>query len=105
MVQGGNLPSVSGVLRNLVEHGWIPLRSVGILLGYKEVRGIYQRQRGRNAIPYILVGNVKRIYADDVIHTLENSGNDTSDIVLGMYRTIQRQAKRESNDAESVRTP
>ena len=71
MSQQEKLPSIHRILDGLVEHGWIPLRSLAVLLGYKEVRGIYQRQRGKNAISIIQVGGVKRVYTDVVVETLK----------------------------------
>ncbi len=59
------------VISTLIEQGWIPLRQMAVLMGYKTLRGIYQRQRGRNAIPTIRISGFERVYFDDVIDTLK----------------------------------
>lgn len=78
------------VIDHLVEHGWVSLRSMAVLLNYDELRGIYQRQRGRNAIPTIRVGGMDRVYVEDVVEILKNVPADKkpeADIVLSLYRT------------------
>jgi hypothetical protein len=59
-------------LQHLAKHGWITLRALSILLGYKNSTGIYARQRGKNPIPVIKVDSTYRVYADAVINTLQN---------------------------------
>ncbi len=78
---------------DLVEHGWIPLRSMAVLLGHRELRGIYQRQRGKKAIPIIQVGGIKRVYGDVVLQTLRDVPSHKkrdADMILDLYRTIKR---------------
>jgi len=93
--------SVLQILDKLVEHGWIPLRSMAVLLGLREVRGIYQRQRGKNAIPVVQVGGTKRVYADVVVETLEKAtpnkyrGDGT---ILSLYRDMLRRKQKEKED-------
>ncbi len=86
-------PGVLKVLESLSIHGWVPLRGMATLLGYNELRGIYQRQRGRNAIPTIKIGGQYRVYEDVAIRTLEAEHDQ---MVLRLYRTIK---KREKLDA------
>ena len=91
-------PGVLQALEKLAEHGWVPLRSMAVLLGYNELRGIYQRQRGRNAIPAIKVGGQYRVYEDVVIRTLEaETGymHEHDQMVLRMYRAIKKQEKED----------
>ncbi len=86
-------PRVVRALKILSEHGWVPLRAMAALLGYGELRGIYQRQRGRNAIPTIKVGGQYRVYEDVVIKTLEReppTKREDAQMILRMYRTIQK---------------
>ncbi len=67
------------------------------LLGYNELRGIYQRQRGRNAIPTIKVGGQYRVYEADAINVLESAEpkkRDDAQMVLTMYRTIKKRDKK-----------
>ncbi len=95
-------PGVLQALEKLSKHGWIPLRAMACLLGYNELRGIYQRQRGRNAIFTIKVGGQYRVYEDEVLRTLElvtgpQKGED-ADMVLSMYRAIKKRDK-EREDA------
>lgn len=94
-------PSVFQALEKLAEHGWVPLRAMAVLLGYNELRGIYQRQRGRNAIAAIKVGGQYRVYEDVVIRTLKKeAGHKAEDakMILTMYRAIKKQ-EREKLDA------
>lgn len=72
---------------------------MAMLLGYNELRGIYQRQRGRNVIPTIKVGGQYRVYEADAIKVLESAvGSKHGDamIILSIYRAIK---KREKTDA------
>ena len=89
-------PRVIRALEKLSEHGWVPLRAMAALLGYGELRGIYQRQRGRNAIPTIKVGGQYRVYEDVVVKTLEHAPPDKREdaqMILRMYRAIQKREK------------
>ncbi len=74
----------SKAIDHLVEHGWISLRQMAILLGYNELRGIYQRQRGKNAIPTVRVGGIERVYTEDALKVLISSPDDEA--VLTLYR-------------------
>jgi hypothetical protein len=97
----GSAPSPTVVLTNLVERGWIPLRQVAILLGMKELRGIYARQKGRNAIPTIRIGGTERVYADDVLHVLRTAKPEKcpeAGTLISMYKTALRAHEREQGD-------
>lgn len=92
-------PGVLQALEKLSKHGWVPLRSMAVLLGYNELRGIYQRQRHGNAIPTIKIGGQHRVYEADVIKALESVSEhkrEDAQMVLHMYRAIK---KREKIDA------
>ncbi len=91
-------PGVLQALEKLSKHGWVPLRAMAALLGYNELRGIYQRQRGRNAIPTIKVGGQYRVYEDIVLQTLTTSADADAKMVLSMYRSIKKRDK-EREDA------
>ncbi len=93
-------PGVLQALEKLSKHGWVPLRAMAAILGYNELRGIYQRQRGRNAIPTIKVGGQYRVYEDVVLNLLESADpkkRDDAQMVLRMYATIKKRDK-ENND-------
>jgi hypothetical protein len=64
---------------------------MAILLGMKELRGIYQRQKGRNAIPTVRVGGIERVYEEDVLETLEHAQDSSTDAVITLYRRVQRE--------------
>lgn len=66
----GSIPSQLEVVSVLIDRGWISLRQMAALLGYKELRSIYPRQKGSHAIPTIRIGGVSRVYLDDVMETL-----------------------------------
>ncbi len=99
--------SPSGVLRTLEKlsrHGWVPLLGMARLLGYTtgSIRGIYQRQRGQNAIPTIKVGGHYRVYEADVLQTLEaarGQKREDAEMILTMYRAIKKREQREKDDA------
>ena len=96
------LPSILMVLDTLEEHGWIPLRQMAVLLGYTTIRGIYQRQKGKNAIPVIQVGGTKRVYEDAVIEALEKLPADKlggDGMTLKLYRDLVKRKQREKDDA------
>lgn len=69
--EGFNEPTQYDVLRNLAERGWISLRQTAILLGYSTPRGIYARQKGRNALDTISVGGIERVYRETIITELK----------------------------------
>lgn len=76
-------------IRKLINHGWLSLRQVAILLEYGELRGIYARQRGRNKIPTVRIGGIERVCAEDIVHILENPPQDKRDsysVLLSIYR-------------------
>ncbi len=91
-------PGVLQALEKLSKHGWVPLRAMASLLGYNELRGIYQRQRGRNAIPTIKVGGQYRIYEAQAIEILKSTAGEDAKMVLSMYRSIKKRDK-EREDA------
>ncbi len=91
-------PGVLQALEKLSKHGWVPLRGMAALLGYKELRGIYQRQRGRNAIVTIKVGGQYRIYEAQALEILGSTAGEDAKMVLSMYRTIKKRDK-EREDA------
>ncbi len=71
------------------------------LLGYTHATGVYSRQRGKNAIPTVLVGGTQRVYEDAVVATLKKQIERESifaldaEMILAMYRQIK---KREKDD-------
>ncbi len=95
--------SSSRVLKALAKlrtHGWVPLLGMAALLGYNEPRAIYQRQRGRNAIPVVKVGGQYRVYEEAVIKTLENTTGymrEDARMVLAMYRAAKKREKENSS--------
>lgn len=91
-------PGVLQALEKLSKHGWIPLRAMATLLGYNELRGIYQRQRGRNAIPTIKVGGQYRVYEADAIKVLKSidpKKREDAQMVLTMYRAIKKRDREQ----------
>lgn len=83
------------VVQHLAEHGWVSLRSAAVLLGYNELRGIYQRQRGKNAISTIRIGGIERVYRDEVLELLQAEPETSprkyhTDAVLTMYKNAVR---------------
>ncbi len=71
---------------------------MAVLLGYREVRGIYQRQRGKNAIPIIQVGGTKRVYEDVALQTLKNVPSEKkrdADMILDLYHTAKKRQEKE----------
>lgn len=78
-------------LTSLTLRGWIPLRQMSVLLNYSTAGGMYQRQRGKNAVETVKVGGIHRVYADVVVRTLENVTSDKAEdaqMVLSMYRKM-----------------
>ena len=85
----------------LIDKGWIPLRQMGVLLGYKNPRGIYPRQRGPNAIPTVRIGGTIRVYAVDVLEALENvpeKGQVDAQTLLSLYKTGLKAHQRTLGD-------
>ncbi len=86
--------SITTTLSRLATRGWIPLRSMSMLLGYAHPTGIYGRQRSKNPIPTILIGGAHRVYEDVVIETLKNMPEKdqvASKTMLGIYRRLQKE--------------
>ncbi len=89
---------VHHILFRLATHGWIPLRSMSALLGYSHATGVYQRQKGKNPISTILIGGTYRVYADEVIKTLESvpeKDQEASTTILKIYRRLEREQEKE----------
>ena len=63
---------VAKTINHLVKHGWVTLRSMAPMLGYAHATGIYAKQKGKKAIPTILIGGTYRVYAEVFITTLQN---------------------------------
>jgi len=93
----GSAPNEFEVISTLIDKGWIPLRQMAVLLNYKELRGIYSLQRGRNAIPTIRVGGIERVYHDDVVHalkTVRSNKQDNAQILLSLLATAKKERER-----------
>lgn len=85
---------IVAALHTLVERGWLPLRQVGVLLGYAHATGVYGRQKGPNAIPTVKVGGTFRVYADDVVHALESvpdRDREAAVAILSRYRQLLKE--------------
>ncbi len=80
------------VLEDLATCGWIPLRSMSVLLGYTHATGVYSRQRGKNPIPTVLVGGTYRVYEDAVVAELLEHGEDGK-MLLSMFGQIHEREK------------
>ena len=79
------------VLRNLSDHGWIPLSEVGVLLGYAFPNSIYQRQQSRSAIPTIKVGGTQRVYEEDVLKALHDHWDQShAKLILSLYQGTKK---------------
>ena len=90
--------SVYVILEHLADTGWVSLRGLAILLGYKYVTQIYQRQKYNRAIPTVKVGGQYRVTETTVIDTLKGEPEkhqDNAKIILGIYVTMKR-GRRES---------
>ncbi len=69
---------------------------MSVLLGYSHPTGVYSRQRGKNAIPTVLVGGTHRVYASTVVETLEKHAERHAEdavMILGMYQRLKKQEK------------
>ncbi len=85
-------------LRHLAVHGWVSLRSMSSLLGYAHATGVYGRQRGKNAIPTVKIGSVYRVYADDVVHELNNrpeKDQEAAGVLLRIYHAALKEKRNE----------
>ncbi len=86
------------VLQHLAAHGWVSLRSMSILLGYSYPTGIYGRQKGKHAIPTISIGGIYRVYADVVIHELNNRPEQdqaAAKVLLSIYHAACKERENE----------
>ncbi len=100
----GSIPNQFEVINVLIDKGWISLRQMAALLGYKELRGIYPRQKGRNAIPCIRIGGISRVYRDDVIEALKTTKADKQDeakVLISFINTGLR--AKERSDVKGLR--
>ena len=84
--------------QRLVVDGWLPLRRLSFLLGYKNPTGIYGRRGSPNEIPAVKVGGQYRVYFDDVIHALENpvrtvNQDDVKPILSLIHRMMKDKQK------------
>ena len=86
---------IVGALQRLAIDGWLPLRQVGILLGYSHPTAVYPRARSsasqRSFIPTVKVGSTLRVHADDVIRALENvpeRDKEISEMIIAKYCQI-----------------
>lgn len=74
---------------------------MSVLLGYTYPTGIYSRQRGKNAIPTVLVGGTYRVYAATVVETLEKHAErypEDAEMILGMYRRMLKEHEWENRN-------
>ncbi len=86
-----------GVIQVLIERGWISLRQMGVLLGYKDPRGIYPRQKTKRAIPSMKIGGVTRVYASDAMHALDAPEHA---MLVAFYNTgIKNKQRKEKGNA------
>ncbi len=82
------------IFRHLATHGWITLRSMSSLLGYSHATGVYARQRGKKPIPTVRIGGTYRVYADDVVHELNNrpeQDQDAAKVLLRIYHAALKE--------------
>jgi len=98
---------IVGALQRLATDGWLPLRQVGILLGYSHPTAVYPRARSyassRSFIPTVKVGSTLRVHVDDVIRALENvpeRDKEISDMILAKYRQILTQTSTPTTTTE-----
>ena len=86
-------------LHQLAAHGWISLRTCGLLLGYANPRSIYSRQKGKHPISTIRIGGIERVYAEEVITLLKNAPDrdrEASNTMLYIYRqALKKQEQKE----------
>jgi len=87
---------IVGALQRLATDGWLPLRQVGILLGYSHPTAVYPRAKpsyvsSHQFIPTVKVGSTLRVYADDVLHALETvppRDKEIAEMILVKYREM-----------------
>ena len=89
--------SLVQTIEHLATHRWVSLRQMAILLGYNELRGIYQRQRGKNRIDTVRVGGVERVYEDVAIALMEQAMLKDKTGALTILRAYTR-SKQEKGD-------
>ncbi len=91
------------VIHALLNRGWISLRQMGVLLGYKDPRGIYPRQKTERAIETMRIGGVDRVYPEAVIYALQNCPPRKAEeytVLLELYMAgIKSKKRREKLDA------
>lgn len=90
------MKSTVQVLEDLAANGWVPLRSMSVLLGYTHATGVYSRQRGKNPIPTVRIGGTLRVYEDAVLATLRKLAErepEDAGMIISMYRQIQKREK------------
>ncbi len=64
---------------------------MGVLLGYAQEGGMYQRQKGRNPVPTIKVGHTHRVYEDDVLEALHASKKKAhTELILSLYQGVKK---------------
>ncbi len=102
--QSSSQSPIMAALHRLVRDGWLPLRQMSILLGHAHPTGVYGRQKGPNAIPTVKVGSTLRVYAEDVVHTLETVPDRDREAAVAIL-TKYRQLLKEQDNGESVRSP
>ncbi len=78
---------------------------MGILLGYKDPRGIYHRQKTKHAVLTVKIGGVDRVYAHQVFdalhnHPLKSAPNGEYEVLLTFYTAgIKAKERKEKVDA------
>ena len=92
----GSTTSQIFVLNTLIQRGWISLRQMGVLLGYKELRGVYARQKSPNPIPVIQIGGIARVYPEAVFEYLK-SATRVANVDVDMLEHVYNVGLREHN--------
>ena len=91
-----------GVIRRLLENGWISLRQLGVLVN-KPDRSIYGRQKTKNPVPTIRIGGIERVYTDVVIQEIEYAKSleaVEADVLLELIRVgLRDKERKEKKDA------
>lgn len=85
-------------LRRLVKQGWLPLRQLSPLLGYKYPTGIYSRKHTKRAIPTTKVGGTYRAYAADILEALKQvpiKDQAAAQTILSMYRQLTKEQEQD----------
>jgi len=103
MINENSRGAIITALHQLVDRGWIPLRSMSCLLGYSYPSGIYGRQRSRNAITTIKVGGQYRVSVDVVLDALRHApcqDHIATTEILHIYETILKQKTKDQSPGE-----